>query len=136
MKFLHLLSAAILLQFYPTDAFAPNKELATHVKPRSVHVPQPKRIQSSNARLHKSNLQMGIPAIINTIQRPKIAACAVAFLLLAVKMIRDPIAFFWPGAGADKKCEASLPDGSMGCPFIGETAQGRMIYMQFWPYLD
>lgn len=74
--------------------------------------------------LHKPRdataLQMSIQSIISTVQRPRIAACALAFLLLAVKVVSDPRAFFWPGAGSDRQCKAALPEGSLGCPFVGE----------------
>ena len=54
-------------------------------------------------------------------QRPRIAALVAAFLLLAAKVLRDPRAFFWPGARVDKNSDADLPEGSMGCPFMGKN---------------
>lgn len=112
------LSTFLILQWSQSFAFAPNKGMA-RVKPPAT---PPKSISLPNKR-SSSELRMSIPAVINAIQRPKMAACALGFLLIAVKMIRDPLAFFWPGATIDKKCDANLPDGSMGCPFIGEIAK-------------
>ena len=70
---------------------------------------------------------MSIQALFGTtIQRPRIAALAAAFLLLAAKVLRDPRAFFWPGARVDENSDADLPEGSMGCPFMGRN----MIHYQ------
>jgi hypothetical protein len=72
---------------------------------------------------------MNLPAIVNTVQRRKIAACALAFMILAIKVMRDPRAFFWPGAAMDNQCELDLPEGNMGCPFIGENVLLFICYL-------
>lgn len=35
------------------------------------------------------------------------------------RILRNPRTFLWPGSAGDDKCDAMLPEGSLGCPFLG-----------------
>lgn len=124
LAILHFLACSESAAFVPINGFAP--PVSKLRNPTSTPTPI---LLPTDARPHNqapARLQMSIQALVGTtIQRPRIAALAAAFLLLAVKALRDPRAFFWPGARADKNSDADLPEGSMGCPFIGRN----MMYM-------
>jgi hypothetical protein len=125
------IALAVILSWSPAFSFIPpSSRLAHHpplfrgacsVKLEGHHAQQPRQ---------SSVLRMNLPAIVNTVQHPKIAACVLAFMILAVKMMRDPRAFFWHSAAMDNQCELDLPEGNLGCPFIGENVFLSATYMQ------
>lgn len=127
MKLFVYLSIALLLSRSSTFAFVPTNGLAKHPHSTMLSRGELSRTQPAQVNKFKSQPLQISPAVISkSFQTPKVAAFVFAFLVLAAKMMRDPRAFFWPGAKIDRECDAMLPDGSLGCPFIGEKFPDNM----------
>lgn len=121
-----LLVSLLLAPLSLSNGFVPvNKRLLKRPVSPSTHTLSPSILPFTSSKCRPTALHMNLLA--RNIPRPRVAAM-IAILLLATTLLRDARNFFWPGARVDAKCEERLPEGSLGCPFIGKTV---FYYMHF-----